>query len=81
MLHSFAPLQADAELARRADDLADEVKAGIDRWGIVTHSSGVRIYAMEVDGFGNFFFGDDANVYERSFLLPSPLRWWPLGIA
>ena len=26
------------------------------------HSSGARIFAMEVDGFGNYFFGDDANV-------------------
>ena len=31
--------------------------------GVVTHSSGKKIFAMEVDGFGNFFFGDDANVY------------------
>lgn len=38
------------------------MKAGIEEWGIVTHSSGVKTYAMEVDGYGNFFFGDDANV-------------------
>ena len=31
---------------------ANEVQAGIEEWGIVTHSSGARIYAMEVDGFG-----------------------------
>jgi hypothetical protein len=27
----------------------------------VTHSSGARIYAMEVDGYGNFFFVRPTN--------------------
>ena len=52
----------DEALAARAEALAAQVAAGIARWGIVTHSSGARIFAMEVDGYGNFFFGDDANV-------------------
>lgn len=49
-------------LAAEADALAAEIRAGIEQWGIVTHSSGARVFAMEVDGFGNYFFADDANV-------------------
>ena len=55
---------ADAiALAASASDLADQIDAGLQRWGVVTHGeSGQRVYAMEVDGYGNHFFGDDANV-------------------
>eukprot|EP01046_Picozoa_sp_COSAG06_P008123 COSAG06_NODE_407_length_16111_cov_3.252748_15_plen_192_part_00 len=55
-------LTAASTWPTQAEDLATEVKAGIDEWGVVMHSTGVKIFAMEVDGFGNFFFGDDANV-------------------
>ena len=41
--------------------LSGDINAGIERHGIVMHASGKRVYAMEVDGFGNFFFADDAN--------------------
>ena len=50
-------------LAASASALADQIDAGLQRWGVVTHGeSGQRVYAMEVDGYGNHFFGDDANV-------------------
>ena len=62
LLRNISTTAADGALAKKAEDLAAEVKAGIDEWGVVVHSSGARIFAMEVDGFGNFFFGDDANV-------------------
>jgi meiotically up-regulated gene 157 (Mug157) protein len=62
LLRKLGGGQPDADLAQQAEDLAHEVKAGIDQWGIVTHSTGARVYAMEVDGFGNYFFADDANV-------------------
>lgn len=52
----------DEALAVAAETLADEVDQGIQRWGVVMHSTGVKVYAMEVDGFGNYFFADDANV-------------------
>ena len=48
-------------LAREAEALAADIDSGIQRWGVVSHL-GHRVYAMEVDGFGNHFFGDDANV-------------------
>jgi meiotically up-regulated gene 157 (Mug157) protein len=48
---SAAAAASGGVLAREAQELAEEVRAGIERWGVVTHSSGARIFAMEVDGF------------------------------
>lgn len=50
LLLNISKTPADATLAKMCTDLADEVKAGIDEWGVVTHSSGAKIFAMEVDG-------------------------------
>ena len=60
--HSVALNGFAVELAAEAEALAKEIDEAIQKWGIVTHSTGESIYAMEVDGYGNFFFGDDANV-------------------
>lgn len=49
------------DLAAEMRALAHDIDAGIQRHGIVTHASGKKVYAMEVDGYGNFFFADDAN--------------------
>ena len=62
LLRNISKGSADEDLARLATDLANEVDTGIREWGVVTHSTGSKVFAMEVDGFGNFFFGDDANV-------------------
>jgi len=52
-----------ATLAAQLEALAAEVDRAIQQWGIIHHSqTGERVYAMEVDGFGNAFFADDANV-------------------
>lgn len=42
--------------------LADEVQAAIDQYAITDHLNYGKIYAFEVDGFGNRLFMDDANV-------------------
>lgn len=42
--------------------LADEVEAAIRRYGTFNHPVCGRIYAFEVDGFGNALCMDDANV-------------------
>ena len=43
--------------------LSKQIDEGIQRHGIVSHRlSGKEVYAMEVDGYGNYFFADDANV-------------------
>ena len=68
--HPAAGCSAALTLAADAEALASEIDAGVRRWGVVTHGgTGRRIYAMEVDGYGNWFFGDDANV--RLARLPS----------
>lgn len=51
--------EAFAETCRA---LADEVDAAIRKYGIVEHPACGRIYAFEVDGFGNALCMDDANV-------------------
>jgi meiotically up-regulated gene 157 (Mug157) protein len=48
--------------ARAAGALADEIDAGIRRFGIHEHPVHGPIYAYEVDGFGSRIFMDDANV-------------------
>ncbi|EKU89514.1 glycoside hydrolase family 125 protein [Bacteroides oleiciplenus] len=42
--------------------LADEVDAAIRKYGTFNHPTCGRIYAFEVDGFGNALCMDDANV-------------------
>eukprot|EP00940_MAST-03C_sp_MAST-3C-sp2_P002414 g2414.t1 len=50
------------KLASDLEALAKEIDEGIQNFGVVRHASGSVVYACEVDGFGNYFFGDDANV-------------------
>lgn len=50
------------EFAARCNTLANEVLAAVAKYGIVEHSVYGKIYAYEVDGFGNTLCMDDANV-------------------
>ncbi|MDE6317987.1 MAG: glycoside hydrolase family 125 protein [Muribaculaceae bacterium] len=52
----------DTVMAARCTSLADEVEAAINRYAVVDHPEYGRIYAFEVDGFGNAMLMDDANV-------------------
>ncbi len=71
-LFAVTSLQQLADIARKvtkdytfADecmDLAQEVEAAIKKHAIVEHPTRGQIYAFEVDGFGNAYFMDDANV-------------------
>ena len=51
-----------AALARECRDLADEVAAALKKHAVVKHPKYGKIYAFEVDGFGNALMMDDANV-------------------
>ena len=42
--------------------LASEVQTAIDQYAITSHLNYGKIYAFEVDGFGNRLFMDDSNV-------------------
>ena len=48
--------------ANECTALAAEVDAAIQKYGIVDHPTAGRIYAFEVDGYGNSYCMDDANV-------------------
>lgn len=54
--------RGDGALAADARALADEVEAAVRQWGTMTLPDGRRVWAYEVDGFGNAMFMDDANV-------------------
>ena len=52
----------DGEVAARAEKLASEIRAGIEKYGVVEHPKFGKMYAYETDGLGNYVFMDDANV-------------------
>ncbi len=52
----------DTAFASECKSLADEVDAAIKKYAITTHPNHGQIYAFEVDGFGNYYLMDDANV-------------------
>ena len=50
------------EFAKECTKLADEVDKAIQEYAVVNHPVSGKIYAFEVDGFGNSLCMDDANV-------------------
>ena len=52
----------NTELAGECRALADEVETAIKKYAVVKHPKFGKIYAFEVDGFGNHYLMDDANV-------------------
>lgn len=52
----------NAELATSCRELADEVEAALKEYAVYDHPKYGKIYAFEVDGFGNHLLMDDANV-------------------
>ncbi|MEG1587378.1 MAG: glycoside hydrolase family 125 protein, partial [Bacteroidales bacterium] len=52
----------DNVMAQECMDLSAEVKSAIEEYATYNHPKYGKIYAFEVDGFGNQIFMDDANV-------------------
>lgn len=52
----------DGAFAKECRLLADEVDAAIRKYTVTSHPNHGQIYAFEVDGFGNYYLMDDANV-------------------
>jgi meiotically up-regulated gene 157 (Mug157) protein len=52
----------DAATATAAAALADEIDAAITRHGIINHPEFGAIFAFEIDGYGNAYCMDDANI-------------------
>jgi len=57
-----ANIKQDKAFANECTDLANEVDAAIKKYAIVNHPKYGKIYAFEVDGYGNYLMMDDANV-------------------
>lgn len=55
-------VNGDGDMSTQCTALADEVSRAIEKYGVVDHPKYGKIYAYEVDGFGNHFLMDDANV-------------------
>lgn len=52
----------DHDLADDAARLADQLQTALQKYAVVQHPRHGKIYAYEVDGFGNALLMDDANV-------------------
>lgn len=52
----------DNALAVESKALADEVYNALKEYAVVEHPKYGKVYAFEVDGFGNAYFMDDANI-------------------
>ena len=52
----------EKKMAKECRALANEVEAALKKYAVVEHPEFGQIYAFEVDGFGNKFLMDDANV-------------------
>ena len=52
----------DSVAAQEFVELADEVEAALKKYAVYDHPKYGKIYAFEVDGFGNHLLMDDANV-------------------
>lgn len=61
LIEMLKAVKAPAELTERCAKLRNEIDEGIEKYAIVKHKD-KNIYACEVDGNGNYFCFDDANV-------------------
>ena len=61
------------DFARECRALADEVETALQKYAVVEHPKYGKIYAYEVDGYGNYTMMDDANVPS---LLALPYMGW-----
>jgi uncharacterized protein len=54
-------IHGDAKTAGECRGLADEVERALRQYAVVDHPQAGKVYAFEVDGFGNNYCIDDAN--------------------
>ncbi|OYU81206.1 MAG: metal-independent alpha-mannosidase [Flavobacterium sp. BFFFF1] len=62
MAEISAAVHHDPDFENQCKTLADEVDAAIEAHAVFTREGYGKIYALEIDGFGNALFMDDANV-------------------
>lgn len=61
-LRKIAIIERTGVMAQEAQALADEVETALQTYAVCQHPKYGKIYAYEVDGFGNQLLIDDANV-------------------
>ncbi len=57
----LSTVNKDQATADRCTALADEVQTALDKYAVYDHPEFGKIYAFEVDGFGNHHLMDDSN--------------------
>lgn len=62
VLRYAAEMLGNCELTNDILKLKAEIDAGIEKYAITEHEKFGRVYAYEVDGFGNYLLRDDANI-------------------
>jgi meiotically up-regulated gene 157 (Mug157) protein len=62
MAEIFRIFFSDLNFSKQCLQLADEIENTINKFAITEHLNFGKIYAYEVDGFGNKLFMDDANI-------------------
>lgn len=62
MAEILTKVNAKTEKAAECQALASEVETALKQYAVVDHPKYGKIYAYEVDGFGNHLLMDDANV-------------------
>lgn len=58
----YSDILQDKKFAKECEELALEVDEAIQKYAVAEHLNFGKIYAYEVDGFGNKLFMDDVNV-------------------
>ncbi|WP_343664668.1 glycoside hydrolase family 125 protein [Chryseobacterium mucoviscidosis] len=58
----FSEIFKDENTVAQFKNLAEEVDEAIQKYAVLNHPEAGKIYALEIDGFGNALFMDDANV-------------------
>ncbi|MFT3749377.1 MAG: glycoside hydrolase family 125 protein [Agriterribacter sp.] len=58
----YRAIVKDEGFAKECSTFADEVEKALQQYAVAAHSTFGKIYAYEVDGFGNHLFMDDSNV-------------------
>ncbi len=62
LIEIYTEVLDDQRVVKKADQLAGDIKNGIEEYGIIDHPIYGKIYAYETDGYGNYNLMDDANV-------------------
>lgn len=58
----FGGVIADKSMESNCNELANEIDKSLKHYAILDHPTAGKIYPLEIDGFGNALFMDDANV-------------------